>query len=161
MLTVDSREPPALQQAVLKRAKEEVHVEKMVAGDFRIVHGDTSLLIERKAVSDLISTWVTGEQDGEGGKISRLRRQLHSCRDTATYAALLVEGDFSEDPTTGMVLAGGRLRQVRYQGLVRLLWDLQDEGIRLLHTATREQTAQLVVALHESFRRAHGAVTVG
>lgn len=164
MITIDTREPKGLVAAVGRRIEPQlpplprswagrvpwshgaVTVAKLDFGDYWI-EGPGGLLIERKEVKDLVSTYTT-RVDGT----SRLRRQLAGCADRCENVALLVEGTLEEDDLTGFVLANGHLRQVRFQSIVRLLVDLQREGTLVIRTASDSETVATIAGLHRSLR---------
>lgn len=119
-------------------------------GDY-FIGGVNPLLIERKEVKDLISTYIKKKATGTGGYMSRLRWQLEGCASQAPgRAALLVEGTLEEEPMSGFTIANGFLRQVKFQSIQRLLLDLQQEGYMVIRTATTSETVATIAALHRS-----------
>ncbi len=134
---IDSREPQTVQAAVLTALSPLACTRLVTAletGDFviRDDHGCT-LAIERKRVSDLLSSFRTGRLDKQ---LTRLRRDY-------TYPILLVEGEIKMNDE-GKIKIKSRTTAWSHASVQMYLWSTQRSGIHVLSTHGIAETADVV-----------------
>jgi ERCC4-type nuclease len=160
-LHVDTREPKGLQSAVHHAICKAVHpmadctavtIRALPCGDFAILDQCTPvhwLGIERKHDSDLLSS-LTGQMANGN---HRLQDQLERMSREYTDRILIIEGQLSHDPTTGLTLVGTSLRQSgwRYAAVQMILWGIQHgpRAVDILNTTNQAGTAEVLRVLYQ------------
>lgn len=113
---------------------------KLGSADFVIYDKDNhSLGIERKAVSDLLSSLSS----------SRLYRQLERMRNDYTNQALLIEGELGYNVVTRKVQIDGLDTGWNHGSLQMILWNFEfRDAVTIYRTSDRYATADLLRILH-------------
>lgn len=129
MLLIDRREPEKLKKMLLDLGEES----ELAYGDYMWFSAqDLSVVVERKAIGDLLSSLSSG----------RLYSQFQNIA-TFDIPILLVEGIYSPSENGFIRLPSTELR-FRYEAVENLLLDAQMRGIILARTPSLEASARLI-----------------
>lgn len=142
MLFVDSREKQQVRK-VIDAVAGPTHVRALESADFLLFDKDAhSLGIERKTVSDLLSSLTTKQ-----GNSNHLFDSLDRMAATYTHRLLLIEGDWRyADKYVG---TPRRMSGWLASAVGLILWGIQADGTYVWPTASLEHTAEILRVLHQ------------
>ena len=99
------------------------------------------VLVERKAASDLLHSWIARQ-----GKTTHLQSQVDRMRANGDVTVLAIEGWFGVSDND-YVRTVNRQSRLKYDGLMNLLYRLQCDGVRLQFSVDTPHTAHRLVSL--------------
>lgn len=139
---VDSNEPPFLRELLVKLGWVQ---QRLPFGDYHFGEaGGRLVAIERKTVPDFISSMYSG----------RLQREVNDVIVGASFPILLLEGPWHQ--VDGQLLD----RRVTWEQCWNELQSLQDLGVRIQLTTSREHTVKRLLELTEYYSKSsHPSVT--
>lgn len=146
MLYCDSREHKSIRDLVRFTAGPTTVITLDCADFVLLDKCGHSLGIERKAVSDLLSS--LGKRNKTSGNV-RLRDQLSAMHTTYDYRMLLVEGTLDFHPVKKLAVTGQRISGWNYGAVLMILASIQRDGVLVTHTADKYASADWLRILHQ------------
>jgi hypothetical protein len=141
MLYIDTREDQSAIWEVLANLDVDLpkfEFRKLDLGDYLLENNNEKLLIERKSVSDMCSTYV------------ELKERMNKMRTSFDLTGLLLEGNYTVQNGMIMLWRGNQLvPSMNYQGFVNFIASQQSRGSFFYRTLDLTDTLRQIICLHD------------